>query len=179
MKILYLSVLTALVLACNPKSQENMETSTMVEEPAILSPYINDFINEVLGNSEETIRGINLGDPISKVKGLEKLELLEQTDSSLAYTFETPDDELVDIYYTAEKGTFINDVTIDLFLNNEKESEEMLTGLKHYFTLKYGQSSGNEDEPHWVIDDGDSLKVLQYDYKLDKGLRIQFFRSSY
>jgi hypothetical protein len=173
--------LILVLFACSPDSSENeaSESQQTDETSQTISAETNAFINSILGDSQATIRGINLGDPLSKVESTETMEILETSETERSYTYEPNDKELIDVYYTAEREGFINDVTVDLFLSSEAKSEEVLKGLNHYFTLKYGKAEGQADAPKWVIDEGDSLKIIKYDYKLDKGLRLQFFRSAY
>jgi hypothetical protein len=181
MKLRYLPLVLIFCLSCgSDKENESENDSTLPDEVTdTISPETDSLINKLLGDGHQTIHGINLGDPLSKVSSTENWELFESTDTSLAYTWELSNDQLIDIYYTAEKGSFINNITVDLFLNSETGSDKVLQGLNHYFTLKYGKAQGTKEEPKWVIDEGDSLKVIRYHYKLDKGLRLEFFRSTY
>jgi len=163
-----------LIVACSSNNDEKTENIITSNRKAVISESSDTFINKILGGGGSTIRGFDLGDPISKVKTNEKLEQFDEEENILSYTFETPRKEIVDVLYSYDSSKLLNEVQLDIYLNSESSALELSKGLNHYFTQKYGQQLLGLAKPSWSIKDDEVVEIEIISNKLDKGLQINF-----
>ncbi len=164
-------IIASIILACNSDKEEDQATVALQEQVSIKT---DSLVNKILGDEEGLIRGFDLGIPISKVKELENLEQFSETENELGYTFETKEDELVDIYYLYDYSQFLEEVQVDIYLNDDSTSSNVLEALTKYFTLKYGSPVSHNPEI-WKASKTDRVKVSQIKQKIDRGLQINFY----
>ncbi|UBM58123.1 hypothetical protein LAG90_15055 [Marinilongibacter aquaticus] len=175
-----LRLLSLVFLSACSHSTENEETLQENEEafPSHFSTETDKFINAVFGDQGGTIRGFDLGDPKIKIKDMESLSLIDEADSTLAYSFESKDFELVDINYKFNAQEKLDGVQVDIYLNEEGQTNEMYTAIRKYFTLKFGPAAGNEPKETWPVNGGGSVSIKAVNHKIDHGLQINYYKAS-
>ena len=165
-------LIVSVAFSCNSTSGETAEDDVSIEVQEV-SAYSNSLINEILGG-EATFRGFDLGQSLLEIEQIETLEQFQQSEDELGYTFETQNDEVVDIYYSGENGE-LNEILVDIYLNSDSLSSDVANGIRNYFTMKYGQSVKDSVEI-WNLNDEESVSLKLIDKKLDSGLQIIYSR---
>lgn len=145
---LYMCLLGGILGSCNTSSTDNENTS-LNDSVIVESPFAADEINSnqsellstIIGSSDAgVIRGINFGDPISKVKSNETFEIFEDSTRHLGYTFETDQLETIDVlYYFTPNDRTVNKITVDVYLNSESATSQLWQSVNKRFSEKYGQ----------------------------------------
>jgi hypothetical protein len=166
--------LLVLITACSTNTNETTESVSATDEALVISESSNKFINEILGGGEGTIRGFDLGDPISKVKANENFEQFDEEENILSYTFETKKNEIVDVLYTYDASKLLSEVQLDIYLNSDSSAQFIAESLSHYFTQKYGQPIEGATKPTWSLKDDEMVELKIISKKLDKGLQVNF-----
>jgi hypothetical protein len=169
--------LLGLACACNSIDNEELKIPVVISDDEWISSSTDSFINQILGGGEETIRGFNLGDPISEVISKENLEKFEEEGNLIGYTFETDYNEVVDVLYSHENN-LLSEVQIDIYLNSDSVSSELSKGLGFYFTQKYGKPNIVVDKPIWSINATQEVVIENIATKLDRGLQVNFRKTN-
>ena len=145
--LLWVCLLGTLTSGCRTKTTTD-EEATVPTDSAILhdpsSSAINsnqsELLNTIIGTSSEgIIRGIDFGDPVSKVKATESFEMFEDSARHVGFTFETDQLETIDVlYYFTPTGRTVNKITVDIYLNSETATRQLWNSAEKRFTEKYG-----------------------------------------
>ncbi|MGR3811950.1 hypothetical protein [Jiulongibacter sp. NS-SX5] len=160
-----------LAASCNPLSDDS--ESDLFNKQQEVSPYAVNLINHIFGN-EGTFRGFELGEEFHIIKEKEDLEQFEETDDEYAYTFETDNDEIVDIYYSHLEGE-LNEVLVDIYLNTDSLTAEMASGISQFLTIRYGHPEV-DSLFHWEINETDKVQMKVVKKELDHGLQVTYSR---
>jgi len=181
----YLAVLLmAIVLnGCDTKTNEKAETAvsdTVVSSQPSADADLNSdqsaLLETILSSSNEeagTVRGIQFGDPVSKVKSTEKFELFEETADHLGYTSETAQLETIDVQYFFSSDKKINRITVDVYLNSPEATKQLWNASKSHFTKTYDAPKEEAKKLTW---NKNSVRVNIEDVSegKDYGLKFQF-----
>jgi hypothetical protein len=163
--------------ACSSIENEELKPPVIIDNDEWISSSTDFFINQILGGGEETIRGFNLGDPISEVIAKENLQKFEEEGNVIGYTFETDHNEVVDVLYTHEKN-LLKEVQIDIYLNSDSVSNELSKGFEYYFTQKYGKPKADSEMPIWDMNPSQIVVIKRVATKLDRGLQVNFKKTN-
>lgn len=173
MKIKYSLLYLVLLGACsNPKTSDNLENKALkpVEE-LVIPQQVNKVFNKILGNQERTFRGYDFGDDLRRIQESEVLEQFEDVKTHIGYSFDSPTMETVDILYFRDKDDRLQLINIDIYMNTEEASKQMLQAFTTYFNTKYGEPTIHIGTPTWETDDV-TVKIKMVRTKLDTGLQI-------
>jgi hypothetical protein len=150
-------------------SFENPEAATVNSDQSVL-------FNRVLGASEEgIIRGIQFGDPISKVKATETFEMFEDSIRHTGFTFETEQLETIDVlYHFTPTGRKVNKITVDVYLNSEIATRQFWNSAKRNFTERFG--APQEDTSRQIIWEKAPVRAIIREVSVGKdfGLKLIF-----
>lgn len=173
---LFVSPVLFFAIACSFDNSNETNDVSSSQDTIQIPSSTEALINDMLGSGEKTIRGFDLGDSISTVKLYENLEQFEETKELLGYTFEVSEFEIVDVLYLHDANEVINEVQLDIYLDSDTISAEMIAGLSLHFTQKYGKPSIEENQYTWTINTMDKVTVEDITTKLDRGLQVRFKR---
>lgn len=178
MKKLYILLITTALLSCGTSKEE--ETSILLEteeeEFVPVSAETDELLNKIFGQGNAAFRGFNLGDNISDVYQKESLTLFEENEGKLAYTYETANFQMVDIYYLYNREQKLDSIKVDLFLIDDSTAAKTQNALSTYFTLKYGKSIDEFTHgAQWNMKSGQNVKIENVSKGLDHGLVITYF----
>ena len=178
MKKFYLIILLAMLYGCGhqEESETMTELETEEEEFVPVSADTDELLNKIFGQGNAAFRGFNLGDNISDVYQKETLTLFEENEGELAYTYETDNFQMVDIYYRYNMEQKLDEIKIDLFLSNDSTAQKTQNALSTYFTLKYGKEvKAFPKGAQWNLNSEQSVKIENVSKGLDHGLQIAYF----
>ncbi|TDB64096.1 hypothetical protein [Arundinibacter roseus] len=139
--------LTGLFLSCQTKTTPEEATvptdSLLLPDPAAseINSDQSELFQTLLGTTSEGIlRGINFGDPLSKVKASESFEMFEDSANHIGFTYETAQLETIDVlYYFNPEERLISKITVDVYLNSEAATRQFWQTARLEFTEKYGR----------------------------------------
>lgn len=162
--------------ACNSHQQTDTEatdsttiaatTGTTVDIP------ITEHIAELGLTSDSDWRGINLGDPFTEVKGVEKGEPFESDSDHIGYTIELKNLESADmLYYQTDKK--VSAIDVDLFLNSRQSVTDYQNELAAYFTARYGTPKPVGGGTVWTRWKGATVSLKDVSKGKDFGLKIK------
>jgi hypothetical protein len=174
MKVKHSIFFLLLIGACsNPQENQNeLEVSTLIEKEELVIPEeVTKLFLKILGNQEGLFRGYEFGDDLRKIQESEVLEQFEDVKTHIGYSFDSANLETVDILYFRNSEDRLKAINIDIYLNSEESSEQMLQVFTNYLNTKYGKSTVNDSYITWESDEV-SVKIKMVKTKLDTGLQI-------
>lgn len=143
-----------MLVGCSTQSTQSDDTEILTESPEQTLPSANALnsnqsalLNVLLGkNSATTLRGIALGDPITKVRDQEPFELFEEEGDHLGYTYETEQLETIDVLYYHAGTAQVQRIQLDVYLNSKAATNELLKATRGHFTALYGAPKQSSDQ---------------------------------
>jgi hypothetical protein len=146
-RYLLVCVLCIAVASCTTQKTEGEET-TLLSDSSIINGSVADdinsnqiqLLNKIIGSTDDgVIRGIDFGNPISKVRSNEIFEIFEDSTNHLGYTFETEQLETIDVlYYFSPQGGAVSKITVDIYLNSDTATRQLWESILKRFGIKYG-----------------------------------------
>ncbi len=155
-------------------------------EPELKKDIVNQFsgsLPKIMQHDEGIFHGISLGMTLDEVKknipatdSMSKLEenkyLFEgKLSAAKEYTYECTFDS---------KG--LNDITLDIYLKDEKNADSLYTDFSNYFSKRHGMPVLEEGVTTWTTSEGKRpAKIIlekEEDYQYGK-LKITFFDKSF
>ncbi len=178
MKI-YSFVLSLLIVACsNPKETKKVEVLSPPPSRTVASSNIQKLLRSIMGTGEGLLRGVQFGDAISDVKKKETVELFEEEDTHIGYSFDTESLETVDILYEKDQKNRICGIELDIYMNSDTANDSLKNELSNQFTIRYGKPLSDTDLPTWKIKPNGKVSIKVVKTKLDRGLEVRFTKQS-
>lgn len=175
MKI-YIFVLILFILACsNPKETQKVEVDA--PPPPTAAPAASNVQNlarTIMGTGEGLLRGVKFGDSIEEVKKKETIELFEEEDSHVGYSFDTENLETVDILYERNSQNRVSGVELDIYMNTDETNESLKQELSNLFSVRYGKPVSENPILVWKIKPTGQVSIKVVKNKLDRGLEVRF-----
>ncbi|TAE32294.1 MAG: hypothetical protein EAZ91_05360 [Cytophagales bacterium] len=142
------------------------ETSTV---PAGSGAALSSRLRDIGMNTESDWRGINVGDPATKVRETEKAKLFENDAKHLGYTLEFANLESIDMQYQLGTDQTVTGIDVDLYLNDAQSVDAYKTDLKRYFDARYkpAQTPGT-----WQGEGGKKIALRDVSKGKDYGLKV-------
>ena len=131
-----------------------------------------------MGTGEGLLRGIKFGDPIVDVKKKETVEMFEDEDTHIGYSFDTESLETVDILYEKDKQNHVSGIELDIYMNTDASNDSLKNELSNQFSLRYGKPIPDADLPTWTIKPNGQVSIKVVKNKLDRGLEVRFSQNS-
>ena len=179
MKI-YSFVLSLLIVACsNPKETKKVEVLIPPSSSrAVASSNIQKLLRSIMGTGEGLLRGVKFGDPISDVKKKETVELFEEEETHIGYSFDTESLETVDILYEKDLKNRVSGIELDIYMNTDTANDSLKNELSNHFTIRYGKPLDDTDLLTWKIKPNGQVCIKVVKTKLDRGLEVRFTKQS-
>jgi len=165
---------------CKTKTKDEQEAA-VTDSAAISKPAASELnsdqsalLQEILGASTDGVfRGINFGDPLSKVKATETYEMFEDAADHVGFTHETEKLETIDIQYFITTDKKVNKITVDVYLNSADATKQLWDAGKSHFTTLYEAPKEKDKTVSWFKK---STHVTMEDVSegKDYGLKFQF-----
>lgn len=175
MKI-YLFILSLFIIACNnPKDTKKVEVVNPPSPPTtITSSNVQKLLRAIMGTGEGLLRGVKFGDAIADVKKKETIELFEEEENHIGYSFDTENLETVDILYEKDKQNHVTGIGLDIYMNTDSSNDSLKNELSNQFTIRYGKPLPDTDLPTWRIKPNGQVTIKVVKNKLDRGLEVRF-----
>lgn len=174
MKI-YIFVLILFILACtNPKETQKVEVSVPSPPTAPASSNVQTLARTIMGTGEGLLRGVNFGDSIEEVKKKESIELFEEENSHVGYSFDTDNLETVDILYERNSQNRVSGIELDVYMNTDETNEGLKQELSNLFSVRYGKPVSENPILVWKIKPTGQVSIKVVKNKLDRGLEVRF-----
>jgi hypothetical protein len=178
MKI-YFFILSLLFIACsNPKETKTVEVLSPPSNRAVVSSNVQKLLRAIMGTGEGLLRGIKFGDAISDVKKKETIELFEEEETHIGYSFDTESLETVDILYEKDKQNRVSGIELDIYMNTDASNDSLKNELSNQFTIRYGKPLSDTDLPTWKIKPNGQVSIKVVKNRLDRGLEVKFSQQS-
>lgn len=172
LRFLFVPVVVSCFIACSsePEVQKNKE---------IVSQF-SGLLPSIMQHDEGLFHGISLGMSLDEVKKnvlpTDSMSKLEEN----KYLFEgklSPNKEFS--YECDFDQNGLNDITLDIYLKDQKNADSLFTDFSNYFSKRYGMPTINEAGiPAWISSEGKRpAKIIlekEEDYPYGK-LTITFF----
>lgn len=172
----YIFVLILFILACsNPKETKKEEVtvpSPPTEAPA--ASNVQNLARNIMGTGEGLLRGVKFGDSIEEVKKKETVDLFEEEDSHVGYSFDSENLETVDILYEKNSQNRVSGIELDIYMNTDETNEGLKQELVDLFTVRYGKPVSEDPILVWKIKPTGQVSLKVVKNKLDRGLEIRF-----
>lgn len=182
-QVLVVAFVISALSACQTKTSDETDApaldsgSLQVPAKGELDSDQSALLQAIIGSNNDTpgsvIRGVAFGDPVSKVKAQEKLEIFEETPDHIGYTSETQQLESIDVQYFFGTDQKVNKITVDVYLNSDESTQQLWNAGKSHFTKIYAQPKDNKGILVWSQK---SVRVNMENVSKGKdfGLRFEF-----
>lgn len=178
MKI-YFFILSLLFIACsNPKDTKNVEVLSPPSTRTVTSSNVQKLLRAIMGTGDGLLRGIQFGDAIADVKKKETVELFEEEDTHVGYSFDTESLETVDILYEKDSKNRVSGIELDIYMNSDASNDSLKNELSNQFTIRYGKPLADTNIPTWKIKPNGQVTIKVVKNKLDRGLEVRFSQQS-
>lgn len=175
----FLIALTAVWLcSCDTKNQqageaEKPSTDTLSGATTnVPNTSQSELLRTVLGKSGGDFRGVNFGDPISKIKEIESFELFEDSTNHVGFTYETDNFEAIDVLYYLDKNQLLKGIRVDVYLNDEPSVKGLWSQFETYLSGKYALDKKLDKVTFWKDKGGRIVKLEDVSKGKDFGLRL-------
>lgn len=180
---LILGVLLVAMTSCGNSSDEKSEytgTDSLFgrsqEAPVDdLNSNQSEILDLALGNTGDgMVRGITIGEELSKVKEKEKFTLFEELPGSVGYSYDTDHLETIDVVYYYANGSKVTRIGIDIYLNSKASMEDLWAISGRRMAKIYPESQ--QITENTVEFKGKTGKVIieKIESKMDFGLKYSF-----
>lgn len=135
----------------------------------------SDLVKKITNSSEGLIRGVSWSQNLDNLK--ETVELSEvQPSQGKSFTQYLDDSDLnfVDITYLQGNDRLIHEITLDIFLEDKKEVAQLITDLKDYFNLKFGESKRSGSKVIWDNYKNTRIDLEDVSTSKDPGIKVIF-----
>ncbi len=168
---LFLIVLFGMLACQEPtkKVESNPVQSTTIEADSSL-------LQSILASETKGLRGISIGDSITEVMRTEKAVLSEDSVDYKGFTqnfSDTSTDEFADILYKTDENGKVKNITIDVFLNEQAQTDKLIIECRDYYIKKYGNPIEKKLELVWKMPDGAELSLKDVSIKQAPGMQLR------
>ncbi|MHA8051406.1 hypothetical protein V7S79_09815 [Aquirufa sp. ROCK-SH2] len=135
----------------------------------------SNLVKNITHSSKGLIRGVSWGQSLTNLK--ETVELSEvQPSQGKSFTQYLDDSDLnfVDITYLQNDKQLIHEITLDIFLEDKKEVTQLITDLKDYFNLKFGESNRSGSKVIWSNYKNTRIDLEDVSTSKDPGIKVIF-----
>lgn len=182
-RYLHVCLLCIAIASCTTQKTEEEETPYITDTVPLDNSAADDLnsnqielLNTIIGATDVgVIRGIDFGDPVSKVQANESFEMFEDSTNHLGFTFETDQLETIDVlYYFSPKQETINKITVDIYLNSDTATRQLWASVIKRFNKKYGPP--RDEDSKRVNWNNNSVKATMEEVSVGKdyGLKLVF-----
>ncbi len=174
-----LFILSLLFIECsNPKDTKTLEVLSPLSTRTVESSNVQKLLRTIMGTGEGLLRGVKFGDAISDVKKKETVELFEDEETHIGYSFDTENLETVDILYEKDKKNRVSGIELDIYMNTDASNDSLKNEFINQFTIRYGKPLSDTDLPTWKIKPDGQVSIKVIKNKLDRGLEVRFSQES-
>lgn len=171
----YIFVLVLFIFACsNPQENQKVESKAVQPVEAPATTNVQNLARSIMGTGEGLLRGVKFGESIEEVKMKETIELFEEEDSHLGYSFDTENLETVDILYERNGQNRVSGIGLDIYMNTDETNEGLKKELTELFTVRYGKPISENPILVWAIKPSGQVSIKVVKNKLDRGLEVRF-----
>ena len=176
--VLFVTALSAVwVCSCDTKNQQAGEVDSptdSVSTPTDEVPNTNqsELLRAVLGKGGGDFRGVNFGDPVSKIKEMESFELFEDSTDHVGFTYETDNFEAIDILYYLDKNRLLTGIRVDVYLNDAGSVKGLWEQFDTYLSGKYILNAKQGKITLWKDKGSRIVKLEDVSKGKDYGLRL-------
>ena len=173
-------LLVAIGLAsCDPKTAQNTEQSPALKDSVatapnpVVSSNQSELLKTIVGStSDGFFRGLNFGDPVSKIKATEKFELFEDSTDHVGYTYETENFEAIDVLYYLDKNQTIKGFRVDSYLNSSAAVRGLWDQFDTYLSGRFQNDKKSSKVSVWRGANGVSIQLEDVSKGKDFGIRL-------
>ncbi|UTA68398.1 MULTISPECIES: hypothetical protein [Emticicia] len=151
-----------------------MESKEVQPTDAPATTNVQNLARTIMGTGEGLLRGVKFGDSIEDVRKKETVELFEEDESHLGYSFDTENLETVDILYEKNSQNRVSGIGLDIYMNTDDTNEKLKRELSDLFTVRYGKPVSENPSLVWAIKPAGQVSIKVVKNKLDRGLEIRF-----
>lgn len=165
------------IVGCETKNEQTNEKdiakdSTITPLKPVPITTQNALFRTIIGEPIGDFRGLNFGDPISKIKATETFELFEDSTTHVAYTYETDNFETIDVIYYLNKDKLLQGVKIESYLNDANAAKIMWDQFDTYFSGKYPTEKREKKAVYWHSDKGKKIILEDVSQGKDFGITV-------
>lgn len=175
---LTLIVVSLLSISCGDKKQVSQTETAAPADSSVKKVSIENYsvvFKQILKSDAGMARGVSIGD---KIETLQETILPSETqpDNGKSFTayFDGSDLNFADILYVKDAENKVGAISIDIFIENKIEVDNLMKEFVDFFDKKYGKGKGISKMMTWQMLDGNNLIVQDVSTEKDPGLKIVF-----
>ena len=175
---LTLIVVSLLSISCGDKKQASQTETAAPADSSVKKVSIENYsvvFKQILKSDAGMARGVSIGD---KIETLQETILPSETQpengKSFTAYFDGSDLNFADILYVKDADNKVGAISIDIFIENKIEVDNLMKEFVDFFDKKYGKGKGISKMMTWQMLDGNNLIVQDVSTEKDPGLKIVF-----
>lgn len=169
------------LISCGDKKQESHTEATANADSSIHKVSIENYsmiFKQILTSDAGMARGVSIGDKMDTIQEtILPSETQPENGKSFTCYFDGSDLNFADILYAKDAENKVEAISIDIFIENKVEVDNLMTEFVGYFDKKYGKGKGISKMMTWQMSDGNNLIVQDVSTAKDPGLKIIFAKS--
>jgi hypothetical protein len=176
---LYFIFFLFFTFSCQNTEKSSKNALSKEEQEIIAQQQIWDSNSSLFKNitisSQGIVRKFNWGQKIDQIK--ESVELSEvQPSNGKSYTqyLDETDLNFVDISYLASENGMVSSVVLDIFLEDQKEVQQLKIEFKKHLDAKFGVSQPLKNKMNWLKDKNTQIILEDVSTSKDPGIKLVF-----
>lgn len=179
---LWLTVAAGFVVSCQTENEQSTAQQTTTPDtaktaptsPTLMSSNQSELLQTIVGGAGNGFfRGINLGDPVSKIKATETFELFEDSTDHVGFTHETENLEAIDVLYYLDKNQTLKSIRVDTYLNSAPAVRGLQDQFETYLSGRFKNEKKNGEKTTWKSPNNVHITLQNVSKGKDYGLRLE------
>ena len=179
----YLTLIFAslILISCGDKKQESQTEIAAPADSSVRKVSVENYsmiFKQILKSDVGMARGVSIGD---KMETLQETILPSETQpnngKSFTVYFDDSDINFADILYVKDAENKVGAISIDIFIENKVQVDNLMKEFVDFFNKKYGTGKGISKMMTWQMPDGNNLMVQDVSTEKDPGLKVVFAKN--
>jgi hypothetical protein len=140
----------------------------------IVDSAITKLATKIFDNPEGVFRGFKFGQDLDEIITRENFEVFEKEKDYVGVSFTNSKMETIDILYYRNIFNKLEKIQVDIFLNSEKESEELFDVAFYQIFEKYGFPLPKKSGFYWNREHEPKITLTKVKNKIEQGILLVF-----
>ena len=131
---------------------------------------ISKFCTKIFNSTEGVFRGFEFGQDLDEIIAQEKFKVFEREKEYIGVSYTNSKMETVDILYFKNIFNKLDKIQVDVFMNSEKDSDDLFDAFFHRIFDKNGYPVPIKDGFCWNREHEPKISLTKVKNKLEQGL---------
>lgn len=139
-----------------------------------VSSSVSKFSAKIFDKPEGVFRGFEFGQDLDEVIAKEKFKVFEKEKEYIGVSYTNSKMETIDILYFRNIFNKLEKIQVDVFLNSEKESDELFDVIFYQIFEKHGFPIPKKAGFYWNRENEPKISLTKIKNKVEQGILMIF-----